>query len=392
MKKNLKKIYLCCVMHAFIYVKKIVMCKYINEIRRFLILSVLIVASADFVWAQDAVLHFDYEKWDFGEIVEDEGKVEHTFNFENLSSSPVVILNARSSCGCTIPEFSRKPVGAGAKSSIRIVFDPMNRPGHFSKTVEIFTSASEHPIALCIEGVVIPRKKSIEELYPFNLGGGVRLDSNFHAFAYVGRGERVEERIGWVNTSRHAAKVEFIAKESSGLLQINLPETIPAGTQGEFHIMYDIAPNSQRYGTLTDVFDIKVNGVPARTLFSTQVIAVDAFDRASDDITAPIARLSKKFIKFAEVKHSTKAIDNSLEIVNDGESDLIIRAIEWNQRALTCNLEAGYRLKAGARVRLELSLDTADCDYGVFTDRIRIITNDIRSPMQSVRVTAIVVE
>ncbi len=392
MKKNLKKIYLCSVMRAFIYVKKMLMCKCINKIRLFVALFVIMFASMQILWAQDAALRFDTVKWDFGEIVEDAGSVEHTFNFQNISSAPVVILNVKSSCGCTTTEYSRKPIKAGEKGSIKVVFDPVNRPGHFRKAIKISTSAAEQPMEVEIEGVVIPRKKSVEEEYPFDLGEGVRLTSNFHAFAYVGRGEAVKERIGWVNTSNRDAELRFIPKESSGLLQIDKPDVLPAGGRGEIYIIYSIAKDSERYGTLSDVFDVEVNGVPARTLFSTHVIAVDAFDRANDDITAPIARISKKFIKFAEVKHSTTVIDNTLEIVNDGESDLIIRAIEWKSAALKCNLKAGDRLKPGAKVRLELSLDTSDCDYGVFTDRIRIITNDCRNPMQSVRVTAIVVQ
>ena len=368
------------------------MYKYISEIRRFFIIVTLMLFSADFLWAQSDVLRFEHKKWDFGEIVEGGGKVEHTFNFENISSSPVVILNVKTSCGCTIPEYSRKPVQAGEKSSIKIVFDPMNRPGHFLKSIDILTSASVEPATLNIEGNVIPRKKSVEEQYPFDLGSGVRLESNFHAFAYVGRGERVEERIGWINTSQQAVEVRFIPKESSGLLRMDMPEVLPAGGSGELHIIYNIGADSKRYGTLTDVFDIEVNGRLARTLFSTQAVAVDVFDRASDDITVPMAQLSKKIIKFAEVKHSTKVTDNSLEIVNNGESDLIFRAVEWKNEALDCNIKPGYRLKAGGSVRLEVELDGSDCDYGVLTDRIKFITNDPRNPMQSVRVTAIIVE
>lgn len=392
MKKNLKKIYLCSAIGAFIYVKTVAMCKYISKIRRIVALLAIIFASAQILWAQGDILHFESAKWNFGDVVEDAGSVDHTFTFRNVSSKPVAILDVKSSCGCTTTEYSRKPIKAGESESIKVVFDPMNRQGHFRKTISILTSASQHPITLEIEGVVIPRKKSIEEEYPFVLSEGVRLTANFHSFAYVGRGDEVAERIGWVNTSKRDAKLQFTPKQSSGLLRIDKPEVLPAGSRGEMYIIYSIAPNSTRYGTLTDVFDIAVNGVPARTLFSTHAIAVDTFDRANDDITAPRVRLSKNFIKFAEVKHSTKVINSTLEIANDGESDLIIRAIEWNNAALDCNLKAGYRIKADTKFRLEVSLDTSDCDYGIFTDRLRIITNDVRNPMQSVRITAIVVE
>ena len=41
------------------------------------------------------------------------------------------------------------------------------------------TSASKEPVLLQVEGNVVPREKTLEELFPFDMGGGVRFDSNF---------------------------------------------------------------------------------------------------------------------------------------------------------------------------------------------------------------------
>src|ERR1700761_4480072 len=48
-------------------------------------------------------LEFLESSYDFGKI--DEGKkVEHIFKFKNTGENPLVLQDARASCGCTIPE------------------------------------------------------------------------------------------------------------------------------------------------------------------------------------------------------------------------------------------------------------------------------------------------
>ena len=333
---------------------------------------------------------FDKLEWNFGDIAEDGGEVKHTFTFTNLSSKPVIVLEVVTGCGCTTSSYSRKPVMQGEKGEVTVVFNPMNMPGRFNKSASILTSASSQPLTLKLEGNVIPRKKSVQEEYPFDLGGGVRLAFNHHDFAYVGRGERVEQRIGIINTSSKSATLKLLPKQRSGLLEIAAPATLRAGEQGELVVRYAIGATSTRYGTLSDMYGFEVNGLQARVVLSTTAIAVDRFDRMADDMSLPSGELSKKIIKFGNLKRGNTASDATVELINDGESDLIIRAVEWQNEALKCSLMEGDRVKAGERVVLRFELDSRNCDYGVWVDRLRIVTNDPVRPMHSVRITAIV--
>ncbi len=342
-------------------------------------------------FAQQNELRFEEQKWHFGDIKEDGGNAEHSFIFTNTTSKPVVILDVTSGCGCTTPKYSRKPVMPGQKGEVVVSFDPMNRPGRFSKGVEVQTSASAEAYNLIVEGNVIPRVKSTEELYPFDMGEGIRFTSNFHAFAYVGRGEKIEESIGWINTSKQDLTLQLIHKEQSGLLRVEAPALLKAGQCGDIKLEYAIPQNSERYGTLSDVMSVIIGGKEARPLFSCHAIAIDKFNRESEDMSRPIAELSKNFIKFGEIKSRHSAEDTSIEITNDGNSDLIIRAVEWQTKSLKCSLKAGDVISAGQKRTLKIVFDSSDCDFGVWVDRLRIITNDPARPMQTLRVTAVVV-
>src|SRR5690606_37497406 len=58
------------------------------------------------------VITFEESSFDFGTI--DQGtNVEHVFKFKNTGDAPLMIVNAKSSCGCTVPEYTKEPVAPG---------------------------------------------------------------------------------------------------------------------------------------------------------------------------------------------------------------------------------------------------------------------------------------
>lgn len=66
-------------------------------------------------------LVFEEDTYDFGEIMEGE-KVVHIYKFNNTGKEPLVISNAKGSCGCTVPEWPREPIPVGGSGEIRVQF------------------------------------------------------------------------------------------------------------------------------------------------------------------------------------------------------------------------------------------------------------------------------
>jgi len=50
-------------------------------------------------------------------------KVVHVYKFKNSGKEPLVISNAKGSCGCTVPEWPREPIPVGGSGEIRVQFD-----------------------------------------------------------------------------------------------------------------------------------------------------------------------------------------------------------------------------------------------------------------------------
>lgn len=106
----------------------------------------------------NAIASFTETVFDFGNIKEDGGPVSHDFEFVNTGNGNLVILDATAECGCTRPEYPKNPVAPGKKNKIRVTYNPIARPGAFTKQVTVRTNGDQRKIRLKIRGNVIPKK------------------------------------------------------------------------------------------------------------------------------------------------------------------------------------------------------------------------------------------
>ena len=85
------------------------------------------------------------------------GPVSHEFEFTNIGNGNLVITDASAECGCTRPEYSDKPIAPGKKGKIKVTFNPIGRPGAFTKQVTIRTNGDPRKVRLKIRGTVVPK-------------------------------------------------------------------------------------------------------------------------------------------------------------------------------------------------------------------------------------------
>lgn len=80
---------------------------------------------------------------DFGAIKQDT-KNTKIFKFTNTGNEPLIIEDAKGSCGCTVPKFPKEPIQPGATGEIEVVYSPGKQQGAQTKTVTI--TANTNPI------------------------------------------------------------------------------------------------------------------------------------------------------------------------------------------------------------------------------------------------------
>ncbi len=118
------------------------------------------VCAADDKDSEGAVIEFAEKKYDFGTVSADAKPVVHEFEFTNTGTSPLLIVSASASCGCTRPKYTTEPVKPGKTGKIKVTFLPAGQKGYVSKDIKVRTNDRRHRrVTLKITGNVIPADK-----------------------------------------------------------------------------------------------------------------------------------------------------------------------------------------------------------------------------------------
>ena len=91
--------------------------------------------------------------YDFGNIIKGT-PVTATFEFTNNGSEPLIISEAKGSCGCTSVEYSQQPIAPGAKGFVKATFNALSI-GVFNKSVTVAMNTSTKTVALSVKGQVV---------------------------------------------------------------------------------------------------------------------------------------------------------------------------------------------------------------------------------------------
>ena len=100
---------------------------------------------------------FQETVFDFGTIT-DGDKVSHTFEFTNSGTNPLVISNARGSCGCTVPVWPKEPIAPGETGEIQVEYNSTNKNGQIQQTVTIDANTEPGQSKLTIKVNVLKKE------------------------------------------------------------------------------------------------------------------------------------------------------------------------------------------------------------------------------------------
>lgn len=181
-------------------------------------------------------LAFTERVFNFGIIEEKNGKVSHTFVFENKGTKPVTVNDVHSACGCIGKVVSTGAVKPGEKGKVVITFDPSYKSGFFSKEIVVLSKNGQEYNRIWVEGKIIPTEHPIEDDYPYNFGEGLYLRLKVMAFGYVKPGETREMELHYANATENEMALSFTA-DKPGLKVIN-PGKIGPKEKGVIKVIY----------------------------------------------------------------------------------------------------------------------------------------------------------
>ncbi len=352
--------------------------------------KILLSISAIFLWTSIAMaqpaIKFKKTVHNFGTIKEDGGIVTCDFHFINNGNEPLVLTKARSTCGCTVPEFTKEPIAPGDSGVIHVKYNPKGRPGKFNKPVYIHSNAPEERTTLRIRGVA-DNGKPQREKYSYRIGQ-LSLRS-LHLPLY--------------DIPKSLVKTGTIAIRNEGTTEI-MPDAagLPA------HITVDIIPpvlHPDEEGTIKISYDPKLVddwgfrrdefklgfALEENEHFNTITVSaniLDDFLSLSPEQRENAAHLSldSDIVDFGTIP-GTKMQKYALTITNTGKNPLKIHKVTNENKILKTTLKK-ESVKPGKSTQLIIEVDPSLSRSNLLNSRIILITNDPERPSLPVRVLA----
>jgi len=268
---------------------------------------------------------FETEKHDFGKIKEKGGKVEFKFTFTNMGSEPLIINDVKSSCGCTTPSWSKKPIPSGQKGYISASFNPTNRPGTFNKSITIKSNSKNSPTVLHILGEVIPKPKDIADEYRYSMGP-IKMKKINTNFSDIYNTDIRKKYIDIINISDSTIKIGFNEHRRipSHLKIICSPNIIKPKQTAVITITYD-AKKKNDWGYVYDRIYVNFNG---KTDYKYKLnVSALIKERVSQEIidNPPVFTIiGEKTFNFGTLKQG-EITEHIFRFKNTGKNNLIIR-------------------------------------------------------------------
>ena len=105
--------------------------------------------------AAQAETSFEKLEHDYGRV-EQGGNGGTEFKYKNTGKVPLILSKVRSSCGCTVPSWSKEPLMPGQTGSITVKYNT-NNVGQINKSITVESNASNGRVVLKIKGEVVKK-------------------------------------------------------------------------------------------------------------------------------------------------------------------------------------------------------------------------------------------
>ncbi|MGX1929538.1 DUF1573 domain-containing protein [Flagellimonas sp. 2504JD4-2] len=102
------------------------------------------------------IMSFEKSEHDFGTIAQGTPQ-ETVFKFTNTGSAPLIITDAKSSCGCTVPDYPKNtPIAPGATGELLVKFNGSGQ-NQVTKTITVTANTEKGTELLRIKAFVNPK-------------------------------------------------------------------------------------------------------------------------------------------------------------------------------------------------------------------------------------------
>ena len=348
------------------------------------LLTAILALSFSVAQAQEelnSALLFETYEWDFGQINEADGVVQHTFRFMNVSNNPIQIDNVATSCGCTTVLYSTEPVAGGDYGELTVAFDPSRTEGRVLREVEVLTKDRRNYASLMITADVNPIPMGLEQIYPHLLAGTVKTNAKNCTFGYITQGEKVTRIVRVANVGDKTAKLSVVTTGNRNGMTVECPDIVTQQDVASIRITYNIGRGKNHFGMARDTVWVVVDGVKSQVPIPVSALRIEKLSQ--DDKNKPVMRIEPAYVDFGQ-KAPGKMYKKTIVIGNTGNADLIFRNVEAME-GTAISIETGQVIKPGKELKVTVAITNSNIPHNATLGSINLTTNDPTRPFRELR-------
>jgi Protein of unknown function (DUF1573) len=373
------------------------------KIKSSLVLAILFITTAVFAQQKKAIstkntpatvvrgaIFFEFTNFDFNEVNEDLGRNYAYFKFKNIGKGDLHIDNVETSCGCTSADWDKNKVYKQDESgTIKVIFNPKNLDGRFTRTLTVKTDGDPSITHLTIQGSVYgpTKQKVLEYPHPY---GGLRFSLGVL-------------EIKKVLDDKHDSITLQIYNASDKRIQLKGIKA-PAFFRGKFYstfiepkgyevVKFIMMPEAAKtYGPIEDQVVIITNDaeLPNKSLvFRTEILENFASKTSDFQKHPPKIFIKETFKDLGEI-YQGEVVDYTFEVANKGKSDLMLRRA-YGTCGCTVGKVSSEPIKKGKKGFVSVRFDSKNL-FGNQTKTLTVISNDPENPYTILTIKAKIVE
>lgn len=326
---------------------------------------------------------------DFGTIKEADGRVSHDFMLVNAGDSDVAIIRVRTSCGCAVAEYPRRPVHPGDTAIITATFNPMGRAGDFTTFVTVFTNVEPRRTELSLQGRVIAGEMTVNEAYPYAVGS-LKLNAGSIPMGEICDKNKTTATIEAYNDSD--TPMRYHVDRLPRYVSVS-PEKATIGPHERKIIKVEFdAKRCKRHGYVEGQFALLAEPVDYDADALAGIRRIDVMATVSDDFAswskrqlkdAPEMAFDCDRILFTDI--DTVAVTRHMVIANHGNDPLKIYGIRSTDECIAIG-DYGSSIASGETMTVDVTVDPAKTDDVILNTSIIIYSNDPRRHIEAMRI------
>lgn len=308
-----------------------------------------------------------------GAIQDKEEPIKINFNYQNIGKGKVTITDIKADCGCSRPQWDKKPVAFNQKGEIVVYFFPKELSGNQTKTITVFTDGEPNVYYLKFSAFIDDINARVAKTYPSKQGNTL-FDSYEVKFPSIYNDATDSLLRTMYNPT--TKNIKILGVEAPAYMTVTREKDLITPNSGVAFKFKFKAKEANDYGKKLDEVIVHTDdSLEPKKKFLVRANIVENFEKLTPKEKAkpPVFAALTPIVDLGQINIQTTHTV-TFTITNKGKSPLYIRKIFSSCGCTTTDFDYSKPIKKGKKMDIVVTYNT-NYDIGKVEKQISLITN-----------------